>query len=56
MLSVSLNQGDQDTLVLQARLEDANFLLKIDHQNAGKKKSESDSRIILKCILWKRTW
>jgi hypothetical protein len=43
-------------LVLQACLEDANFLLKIDHQNAGKKKPESDSRIILKYIFWKCTW
>ena len=43
-------------LVLQACLQDANFLLKTDHQNSGKKKPEIDSRIILKCILWKCTW
>jgi len=40
-------------LVLQALLEDTKFVMKTDRQNAGKKKPESDSRILLKCILWK---
>ena len=33
-------------LVLQTRLEEANVLLKIDHQNAGKKIRESDYIIL----------
>jgi len=39
-------------LVLRTRLEVVNFLLKIDHKNAGNKIPKNDVRLILKYIIW----